>query len=50
MYREYGEAIARMTRSVFVFFGGSFVVMVVEAFIRRFRERNSWKGREIKFE
>lgn len=112
MYRGYGEAIGGMTRSVFAFFGGSgvvlllfmvfttfgflfawlglswqwgvvylaltwllrmlvaavsrqplfwnavlqplqqvsFVVMVVEAFRRRFRERNSWKGREIKFE
>jgi len=112
MYRGFVEAIGGMTRSVFAFFGGSgvvlllftvfttfgflfawlglswqwavlylaltwlmrmlvaavsrqplfwnavlqplqqvsFVVMVVEAFRRRFRERNSWKGREIKFE
>jgi len=112
MYGGFGEAIGGMTRSVFAFFGGSgvvlllftvfttfgflfvwlglswhwavgylaltwlmrmlvswvsrqplfwnavlqplqqasFVVMVVEAFRRRFRERNSWKGREIKFE
>ncbi len=112
MYRGYYEAIGGMTRSVFAFFGGSgvvlllytvfttigflfvwfglswqwgmvylaltwlmrmivaavsrqplfwnavlqplqqasFLVMVTEAFRRRFRERNSWKGREIRFE
>jgi glycosyltransferase involved in cell wall biosynthesis len=111
MYRGFGEAIGGMTRSVFAFFGGSglvlllftvfttfgflfvwlglswqwmvlylaltwlmrmlvaamsrqplfwnavlqplqqasFVLLVVEAFRRRFRARNSWKGREIKF-
>ncbi|MDF1572574.1 MAG: glycosyltransferase family 2 protein [Bacteroidales bacterium] len=111
MYRGYSEAIGGMTRSVFAFFGGSglvlllftvfttfgflfvwlglslqwmvlyltltwlmrmlvaamsrqplfwnvvlqpvqqasFVVLVAEAFRRRFRARNIWKGREIKF-
>ena len=111
MYTGFGEAIGGMTRSVFAFFGGSglvlllftvfttfgflfvwlglswqwmvlylaltwlmrmlvaamsrqplfwnavlqpvqqasFVVLVVEAFRRRFRARNTWKGREIKF-
>ncbi|MEX0980456.1 MAG: hypothetical protein WD577_12200 [Bacteroidales bacterium] len=35
----------RLLFTVFI----TFVVLVVEAFRRRFRERNSWKGREIKF-